>query len=100
MDRFTKQSYEAFTISVDFGTNMEEGETIVSQTVEAIDTLDADSLAIVVDDALTTNDGATKVFVYVRAGDETLSPYKITVKCVTSANHKWEKDIEMEVEEI
>jgi hypothetical protein len=100
MDELSKQPYEAFTLSVDFGANMISGETIASQTVTAADSEGNDVTDTVLDTALTVNDGATKVLFYVRAGSPTASPYKLTVRCVTSATHRWEKDIKLKVKEL
>ena len=96
-DRFEKQAYEEFTISVDFSKNMESVETISSQTVTAVDSEGTASSEIVTDQGLVTSDGVSKVSVKVRAGETSLSPYKLTFRCVTSTGNKWEHDVFMRV---
>ncbi|MCK4828826.1 hypothetical protein KA005_74565 [bacterium] len=98
MDKFTKQPYEKFPISVDFSKNFADGETIATQTATAVDKDGVDASTDVLD--ATSNDGSGIVFVPVKDGDITKSKYKITVRCVTSANNQWELDVQMAVEEI
>lgn len=100
MDSFEKQSYEEFTIAGDFSLNFADGETISSQTVTAVDQADVDATADVIDDSSITNDGGARVLVKVVGGDEADSPYKITMRCETSAGHKWELDVRMNVVEV
>lgn len=102
MARFTvtKQGYEHFPISAQFSNRMDVagGETIASETVTAIDVNDNDATAIVL--ANPQNDGASAVVFSVRAGTEDDSPYKITVRCVTSAGNQFETDIFLTVREV
>jgi hypothetical protein len=96
--KFYKQPYEEFPISVDFSENMVSDETILSHAISAVDNASADASA----DVLSTdsNDGAFIASVQVVAGVESLSPYKITFRVVTSEGNKWEKDILMRVKEL
>lgn len=98
MDKFTKQPYEEFTISSDFGLNFLSGETIVSQTVSAVDSSNVDVTATITTQASVAHDGS-KVTVLVKGGT-TGNTYKITFRCVTSLGHKWENDVQMKVTEI
>lgn len=98
MDSFEKQSYEQFTITGDFSSNMEAGETITDQSVEAVDK-DGGDVAVTVTDQASVAANDTQVSVLVRAGLQASSPYKITFKCTTSAGHRWELDVKMKVKE-
>ena len=100
MDRFEKQPYEVFTIATDFSRNFVPLETVASQTVDAVDASGTDVKSTVTNQATIANDGGSKVTVVVRAGSAAASPYKLTVRCVTSRGHQWEHDIEMRVREI
>ena len=100
MDKFTKQPYEKFNISVDFSKNFSDGEVVASQTATAVDNEGTDSSDIVLNQGSLSNDGEGIVFIQVQAGDPLLSKYKITIRCVTSNNHQWEMDVQMAVEEI
>ncbi|RLI53329.1 MAG: hypothetical protein DRP09_16015 [Candidatus Thorarchaeota archaeon] len=104
IEKFTKQSYEEFTIAADFSNNMEAGEVIVNQTVTAIDASGNDVSTEILDQSTVGNDGAQQVRVLVRAGEETagVSPYKITFYCETDniPEHKWELDVRMVVKEL
>lgn len=104
IEKFTKQSYEEFTIAADFSNNMEDGVIINTQSVTAVDAAGTDVSDVVLDQTTVDNDGAQKVTVLVRAGEETagISPYKITFYCVTNTSpvHKWELDVRMIVKEL
>lgn len=104
IEKFTKQSYEEFTIAADFSNNMDPNEIIVSESVSAIDTAGTDVSDIILDQSTVDNDGAHQVHVLVRAGEETagISPYKITFYCETDnvPEHKWELDVKMIVKEL
>ena len=95
---FTKQSYEDFPISADFSKDMATGETLISQTITAIDNAGDDATASIL--STPTNDGATQALIRVFAGTEALSPYKVTFRVVTSIGNKWELDIKMKVKEL
>lgn len=97
MDRTEKQPYEEFTISSNFARNLLSGETIVSQTVSAVTATGEDATADILESP--SNDGASKVLVKIKAGEETKSPYKITFRCVTSLTNKWENDVLLKVKE-
>ena len=95
---FGKQPYEELTIDADFSRTMVVGsETIISQTVTAEDRNGDDVTGSIVEAGTVTNDGATKVLAFIKGGSRSGSPYKITFRCVTSAGHKWELDVLMEI---
>jgi len=104
IEKFTKQSYEEFTIAADFSENMRDGEVIVLQTVSAVDAAGDDVSTTILDQDTIANDGAHQVQVLVMAGEETagISPYKITFYCETDnvPEHKWELDVRMVVKEL
>ena len=104
IEKFSKQSYEAFTIAADFSNNMEDGEVITNRTVSAIDAAGTDVSTEILDQTTVASDGAHQVFVLVRDGEETagISPYKITFYCETDTSpaHKWELDVRMVVKEL
>lgn len=99
MEQFEKQPYEEFTITADFSKNMETGETITEQFVIAFDKDGLDASSIVTDQGTVIASGQT-VKTLVQAGDQALSPYKLTFRCTTSNGHKWELDVKMKVREI
>lgn len=98
MDSFTKQPYEQFTISMDFGANFAVGETISSQTVGVVDK-NGNDVSLTVTNQVTVTHSGNLVKVLVRAGSKSASPYKITFRCVTSLSHQWEQEIQMIVRE-
>lgn len=100
IEKFTKQAYEQFKISLDFSVNFETGTIISSQVVTATDKNNDDVSNVVIDQSSVTNDGTAIVEVVVRAGSEDLSPYKITTRIIDSVNYQWELDVKMEVKEI
>ena len=100
MDAFNKQPHETFAISVDFGRNMEAGETLATQTVTAATATGEDATAEVVRAGSVTNDGATKVTAVVLGGQPAQSPYQLTVRAQTSIGHQWEHEILMRVVEL
>ncbi len=95
---FTKQPYEEFPISVDFSENMATDETVLTQTITAMDKDGVNASA----DVLSTqeNDGAFEALVQVVAGTEALSPYKVTFRVLTSEGNKWEHDVNMKIKEL
>ena len=104
LDKFTKQSFEEFRISADFGNNFQAKESLVigSCTVTAADKDGNDVSSTVLDGTtIATADGATSgvalsaLQVLVKAGSESESPYKITCQGVTDKGHKWELDVRM-----
>ncbi len=95
---FYKQPYEEFPVSVDFSENMAEAETIIAQTISAVDNVEADATADVL--SAPENDGAFGALIKVLAGTELLSPYKITFRIITSEGNKWELDILMKIKEL
>jgi hypothetical protein len=100
-NKFTKQSYEEFTITADFVNVLDTGEGIASQTVEAVDT-DGTDVAATVTDQGTISASGSQVSILVKAGSEAASPYKITFKIVTDSSpaHKWEEDVTMTIREL
>jgi hypothetical protein len=99
MDRFEKQPYEQFTIGSDFIRNLAVAEEIVDQSVSVYDK-DGLDVSEVCSDQTTLQADVSKVTIMVRAGADAGSPYKITFRCTTSANHRWENDIQMTVRDI
>lgn len=100
MEKFKKQSYEEFVIGADFSANFDSGTVISSEVVTATDKNGLDVTATITDQASVSNDGTSVVNVLIRAGDQTLSPYKITFRIIDSVSNKWELDVKMEVKEI
>jgi len=94
-----KQSYEEYTIAVSFAENMIAGETISSQTATAIDKAGEDKTSIVISTPSLANSGQ-KVTLLIKGGIQAESPYKLTIRCVTSLGHKWEKDILLKIKEL
>jgi len=108
MADITKQSYEEFRIDVDFGLNMESGETLTvgDCTVVCIDkdgtdvsTTLLDSGTKVVIDGSESGLTDAGLQVLIKGGTEAASNYKYTFKGVTSNGHKWEKDLTMKIKE-
>jgi hypothetical protein len=100
MERVQKQPYEEFPISVNFNRNFTDGEAIVSQTVTAYDKDGVDASAQVTHQSTITNDEAGNVIVTVLGGEEAKSPYKISVRCVTTTGNKWEHDVQLRVRDL
>jgi len=98
MNEVIKQSYEEFTVQVSFALNLASGESIVSSTVTAVDKAGTD-VSSTITDQTTVVQTSNAVSLKVRAGSASMSPYKLTFRCVTSAGHKWEHDITMRVRE-
>jgi hypothetical protein len=97
MSSFTKQQYEEYPINADFSANMTDGESIVSQSVIAVDRDGLDVSTAVLDQATVANNGASLVSVKVRAGSLAGSLYTITFRCLTSTGNRWELDVGMRV---
>lgn len=100
IEKFKKQSYEEFPIDAGFSANFGTLTTIASQVVTAEDKDGNDVSTTIIDQGSIINDGAAIVSLTVRAGSESASPYKITVRIIDSDGYKWELDIKMEVKEI
>lgn len=116
MADITKQSYEEFRVDVDFGLNMEAGETLVlpdSSASEACDIKCWDKDGTDVTDTLLDIDTMTTITgsesalpnaalqVLFKGGSESAEPYKFTFYAVTTLDppNKWEKDITMRIRE-
>lgn len=108
MADITKQSYEEFRVDVDFGLNMEAGETLsigtCSVTCEDKDGTDVSSTLLDIGTMVTVVGSESGLAdaglqVLIRAGSEAASNYKYTFYGVTSNSHKWERDITMKVKE-
>jgi hypothetical protein len=97
MDKFEKQPYEKFYISVNFADVLEEAEAISSAVCSAVDRTDAADSGVF--DGEPVVDG-TLVKIRVLAGEVAKSPYKITFRIVTWAGNQWEHDVQMKVREI
>ncbi len=101
LDNFSKQPYETFPIEADFVNVLVDGETITLGTsdVSAKKADDTDATS----DVLTVAEKAvdeSSLQIRVKDGVEADSPYKITFRAVTSNNNKYEKDVEMTIEEL
>ena len=97
---FEKYPYEYFPVSGDFRRVMPEaeGDTISSQDVSAVDSSGVDATATILENVSTgTGEDYQKVFVYLKAGTATGSPYTISFKIVTAAGHKWQIDEQLEI---
>lgn len=97
-----KQSYESYYIYGDFSKVMNEGETISSYDTSAVDKDGADATATVIEassEIIGTGDDFAKLYVRIKAGVEAESPYKITIKIVTSNDNKWEVDGQLVIKE-
>lgn len=108
MADITKQGYEEFRVDVDFGLNMEAGETLVlgSCTIVCVDNTGTDVSSTLLDSltkALVTGNESelplAGLQVLIKGGTEDKSKYKYTFKGVTSLGHKWEKDLTMKIKE-
>lgn len=95
-----KQPYEEYTISNNFALNFSTAEIIASQSVTAVDKDDTNVTDTITDQTTIANDGIGRVYILIRGGAESKSPYKITFRCITSAGHKWEKDFRLPVRDI
>lgn len=98
-ESFEKQGYEEFTIEGDFSKNMEVGETINAGALVLAEDNAGSNVAATVTDQATIAVVGQGVQVLVRGGTENLAPYKVTFRCVTSVNHKWEIDVDMKIKE-
>lgn len=90
-----KQSYESYFVYGDFSEVMQDGESIVSGTCTAVDNSDADATEEVLQsgsEIIGSGDDYAKLYVRVQDGIEELSPYKITIRIVTSNGNRWEVD--------
>jgi len=90
----TKQPYEAYFIFGNFEDNMVDGETITSATTTAMDKAGTDATADVLESGsqqLPVNE-PFRVYIRVQAGTVDLTPYKFTIRCLTSTGNKWEVD--------
>ena len=99
MSEIEKQPYEAFYVAVDFSSNFTDSETVISQTVSAVDKNGEDTTSVI-DQGTVGNDGVSIVRARVIDGSPLLSKYKITFRCITSTGNKWEKDIKLVVKEL
>lgn len=100
--RFKKQPYEQFFLGADFvnvlDTDVEDID-LANSSVTAVDVSgDTDNSVFDVSSLAVESNTILKVRIY--AGTEAKSPYKFTFRIVTTQNNKWEKDIQMEVEEL
>ena len=100
MESFNKQTWEEFEITGDFSRVMTDGETIesTSSSVVAYDKDGTDVSATIIPVAPTY--AAQTVKVFVKAGTNAASPYKITFKVKTNSNNKWELDVRCYVKDI
>jgi len=97
-----KQPYEKFWTHAKFGAVMAEDETISSFTGTAVDSVNDDATATLIEPGsvqVGTGDDIHKVFLRIQGGVMTLSPYKFTVRIITSIGNKWEVDGKVKVKE-
>lgn len=102
LEDFSKQPYETFPIDADFVNVLVDEETIIlaSSDVSALKSDGStDATSIVLTVAQKAVDGSA-LQIRVKAGVVADSPYKITFRAVTSNNNKYEKDVEMTIEEL
>lgn len=93
-DRFSKIPTSEFLISNDFEDDLESGDTLSTKAVTATAASDgSDATSSVIESSLIEDD---KVFVGVMGGTAGVD-YRLTVKVVTTAGYKYQKDIIMEV---
>jgi len=100
LESFTKQSWEEFVIAGSLENVIATGEAIDlgSSSVAAVDKNGDDVSTTVLDQGTLIDDGYY-LKIRCRAGDESLSPYKITFKIPTDAGNKWEIDVKMKIKE-
>jgi len=100
IEEFEKQPYEEFFVAGDYSTVLDDDETLVLAqcVVSAVDKGGTDASSAVLDLPTMDVDGPY-LKVRCRAGDPSLSKYKITFRCVTSEGNKWEIDVKMKVKE-
>ena len=107
LESFEKQPYEEITIAGDFESVMASTEALVlaTSTVTATDKNGSDVSSTVLDQSTKaigdSPDGGTSnaLKMRCRAGSESLSPYKLSYRGVTSTGDKWEIDIRMKIKE-
>ena len=100
--RFTKQPYEEFYWGADFSDVLDtDNESIVlgSSSITAVDISGTTDITVYYSGTLVVVSN-TLLAVRVKAGEEGLSPYKLTYKIETTAGNKYEKDVLMTVEEV
>lgn len=106
-----KQEWERFFISGSILNVQDPGEKVVlaSSTVVAVDSegtdvsasfLDQTSLKLDTDPKSCSTDTNNMLSVRVQAGDETVSPYRVTFKMVTTLGNRYEADMRVGVNEI
>lgn len=99
---FQKQPYEQFFLGAEFAnvidTDLEDID-LPNSTITAIDVSeDTDDTVLDIGSKAVESDSILKV--RVTAGTAAKSPYKFTFRIVTTLNNKWEKDINMVVEDL
>ena len=98
IENYTKQPWEEERIAGEFTDDLDDGETISSSTVSAVDKDDNDVSTTVLDQATKTIDGGY-VKIFAKGGSEAASPYVITFRATTSDGQKLEVDVRMRIEE-
>ena len=99
MDAFKKQPYETFVVGADFSKVLKNDETITDTNATALDKNGAVASESVIDNSsISEADGIMSV--RVQAGEESLSPYKLTFRIISSAANKYELDVKMYVREL
>ena len=92
----SKQPYEEYYVAFDFFRVIDDGATISSATVSAVDALGASATSTVTSVGKQTVSGS-RVNIWVQGG--TAQRYKITCKIQTSTGEKYEQDAYLTVVE-
>lgn len=97
---FEKQSWETWIIAMDISDDLEDGETILLAT-SSISAVDKDGNDVSNDVLDSSGKAVSGPLLQIRvfAGDESLQPYKITFRAVTSLDNKYELDVKMVIRE-
>jgi len=95
LEKTIKQGYESYFIFGNFSEVMEEDETITTWDIGIVDKAGTDCSETMIESdspAAGEGDDVHKLFVRIQGGSEPLSPYKVTMRIVTSLGNKWEVD--------
>jgi len=104
LSKTVKQTYESYFIHADFENVMTNPETISS--IDSLTVVDKDGTDVTTDlvetgtQSVGTGDNVYKVFFRIQNGFAAASPYKFTVKIITSTGNKWEVDGNIKVKEL
>jgi len=93
-----KQGYERYFVHGDFSDVMEEGELISTNEITALDKEGEDATADIIESGTELAEGFN-MYVRLKDGVQTDSPYKVTIRVETSLGNRWEVDGQMVVKE-